>query len=80
MGKSEKHMQVSEKACYEKLGKTLVLTRSVPKGQVLQVGDLTVKVAEPKGIDGLELSCAIGRAVKKDMNEDDSLCYSCLED
>lgn len=80
MGKPEKQMQASEKACYDKLGKTLVLSRTVSKGHALQLGDLTIKVAEPKGIDGLEVARVIGRVVKRDLDEDDSLCYSCLED
>lgn len=80
LGKSVKKVQESELACYTKLGKTLVVTRTVSKGHRLLASDLLVKVAEPKGIDGSMIEEVIGRIVNKSLEEDQSLCSEDLED
>ncbi|KAJ8952931.1 hypothetical protein NQ318_006548 [Aromia moschata] len=73
MGQPIKIMQISELPCYQKLGKTLVYVKSLPKGHKLDFEELNVKVAEPKGIDGSKLSEVIGQMLVLDVEEDESV-------
>ncbi|KAJ8984650.1 hypothetical protein NQ317_009878 [Molorchus minor] len=73
MGKNYKYVQNSELPCYQKLGKTLVYTKDLIKGHKLDIHDLNVKVAEPKGIDGAKLNLVIGKVLSVDVRHDDSV-------
>ncbi|XP_018579241.1 sialic acid synthase isoform X2 [Anoplophora glabripennis] len=73
MGRPIKVMQNSELPCYEKLGKTLVYTRDLPKGHQLHANDLNIKVAEPKGIDGAKFDDVIGKILITEVEKDDSV-------
>ena len=44
LGSDEKKFQPSETACFQKLGKSVVAKRFIPKGSVLAIGDLDIKV------------------------------------
>lgn len=79
MGKPSKVMYPSEKTCYNKLGKTIVAAKYLPVGHVLKEDDMLVKVAEPKGIDASNFFSIIGKKLKHDVNEDDSVLFDYLE-
>ncbi|XP_057658886.1 sialic acid synthase [Diorhabda carinulata] len=79
MGRPIKEFQISEKPCYEKLGKTLVYTKRLKSGHKLENGDINVKVAEPKGIDGAEMAKIIGKKLLIDVLEDESILFNHLE-
>lgn len=79
IGKPLKIMYPSEKTCYDKLGKTIVAAKCLPIGHVLKEADMLVKVAEPKGIDAANFYSIVGRKLKQDVNEDDSLLFDYLE-
>lgn len=66
-------MQNSELPCYEKLGKTLVYVKDLPKNHKLGSDDLSVKVAEPKGIDGAEIDDVMGKILNVEVKEDESV-------
>ncbi|XP_025831411.1 sialic acid synthase [Agrilus planipennis] len=78
LGKPEKKMQISEYECYKKLGKTVVAAKSITKGTPLQKEHLKVKVALPKGIDASKEARLIGRIIKKDLDEDESITEECF--
>lgn len=78
LGSSRKLIYPSESKVYEKLRKSIVTTKTLHKGHVLNEGDLTVKVAYPRGIDALHFYSVIGRILKGDVNADTSLFYENL--
>ncbi|CAG9861330.1 unnamed protein product [Phyllotreta striolata] len=73
LGEPIKKFQECEKSCYEKLGKTLVYRRNLRKNHIVRRDDLNVKVAEPKGIDGAVIDDIIGKSLRKDVEEDQSV-------
>lgn len=73
LGEPVKKICSSEEACILKLGKTIVLKRSVKAGHILECNDLAIKVAEPRGIDGARVKEVIGRKVRVDLKEDQPL-------
>lgn len=73
MGNPHKIMQKSELMCYDKLGKTLIFSKKFPKGHQLKAGDLKVKVAITKGIDGSQHDQILGKYLVKDVIENDSV-------
>lgn len=73
LGKPQKSICPSEQTCLSRLGKTIVANKAVQAGHVLQKDDLAIKVAEPKGIDGALVDNIIGRKLKVDLEEDESL-------
>lgn len=79
LGFPEKKLYPSEVACYEKLGKSLVFAKSLPKGHKLCKDDIKVKVAVPKGIEGALLESVISMKIKKDVDHDESIFYELLE-
>lgn len=73
LGKPIKIRQNSEIPCYDKLGKTLVYTRSLQQGDKVQYKDLNMKVAIPKGAAGNTMHQIIGKILKKNVEEDESV-------
>lgn len=74
MGQPAKTIQASELACFEKLGKTIVVAGGMLKrGHKLSATDLKVKVAEPKGINATFFETLLGRTLAVDKTEDESL-------
>lgn len=65
-----------------KLGKSVVAKVKIPKGTVLTEDMLTVKVAEPMGVVAEDIFQLVGKTVKDDVEEDDSIvpevvdCYA----
>ncbi|PSN44333.1 Sialic acid synthase [Blattella germanica] len=73
LGSPTKRFQLSEKACYDKLGKTLVASRNLNQGQLLKEEDIKVKVAEPKGCPAEKFHEVIGRRLARNVNADESI-------
>lgn len=51
----------------------------IPKGTVLTQDMLAVKVAEPMGIDAEDIFKMVGKKVKKDVEEDESILPEVVE-
>lgn len=73
LGNCKKKFQNSEKACYEKLGKTIVAAVKLEKDDVLTWENISCKVAEPKGIPSNLLSSILGARVNRIIEEDESI-------
>jgi sialic acid synthase len=73
LGSGKKKIELCEKACHDKLGKSIVVTRDITAGETLVENDLTIKVADPKGINPNKFFDCIGKKVYKNIKEDDSL-------
>ncbi|CRL06466.1 CLUMA_CG019554, isoform A [Clunio marinus] len=65
-----------ELMCKHKLGKSLVYSRDLRKGQRLEELDLSVKVSEPNGIPAELFDDAVGKEVKRDVCYDDPVMES----
>nr|CAI5854295.1 unnamed protein product [Callosobruchus analis] len=78
LGLPVKNIQASEMACYEKLGKTIVYSKPLLKGHTLTYGDLDIKVAEPRGIDGCKIDSIYGKTLIKATEKDETLHLSHL--
>lgn len=78
LGSTEKKIQNSELACINKLGKSIVITRDIKKNDVITENDITVKVADPKGINPNKLHEIIGMKINCDKIKDDTLCETDL--
>ncbi|KAJ9579582.1 hypothetical protein L9F63_004767 [Diploptera punctata] len=76
LGNPIKCFQPSEKACYDKLGKTLVAARDMLAGKCLQEKDIKVKVAEPKGCPAEKYQQVIGRTLVRNVRQDESIMCS----
>lgn len=72
-GQPIKIVQPCEKPCYDKLGKSLVYAKTLPGGHAIAEGDLKIKVAEPKGIDGSKLFEIFGKILTREVEEDTSV-------
>ncbi|XP_054460512.1 sialic acid synthase-like [Anoplopoma fimbria] len=79
-GTGVKQMLPCEKACHDKLGKSLVAKVKIPKGTVLTQDMLSVKVAEPMGIAPEDIFQLVGKTVKEDLEEDDSILPEVVND
>lgn len=73
LGNSNKIKQLSEMACYEKLGKTLVYAKNLKKSHQLEFKDIAIKVTDPKIIDGSDYDKIIERILIKDVKKDESI-------
>ncbi|XP_042341768.1 N-acetylneuraminic acid synthase a [Plectropomus leopardus] len=73
LGGGVKRMLPCEKACHDKLGKSLVAKVRISKGTVLTLDMMTVKVAEPQGIPPEDIFELVGKTVMKDVEEDESI-------
>lgn len=79
MGTGIKTMLPCEKPCHDKLGKSVVAKVKIPRGTVLTLDMLTVKVAEPMGVAAEDIFQLVGKTVKEDMEEDDSVLPEVVE-
>ncbi|XP_035233669.1 sialic acid synthase-like [Stegodyphus dumicola] len=70
MGKCSKQIQDCELPCCKKLGKTIVTSKYLPCGTVLDEDMIDVKVAEHKGWDPINFYELIGRKLKRDLEEE----------
>lgn len=78
MGVPVKEIRPSELPFSKKFAKSLVLSRFVRKGHRITKDDLKIKVSDPTGIDASLLSSVLGKIVKKNIDEDESLTPDCL--
>ncbi|KAK5926807.1 hypothetical protein CgunFtcFv8_022347 [Champsocephalus gunnari] len=79
MGTGIKTMLPCEKACHDKLGKSVVAKVKISRGTVLTLDMLTVKVTEPMGVAAEDIFQLVGKTVKEDMEEDDSVLPEVVE-
>ncbi|KAM4603593.1 N-acetylneuraminate-9-phosphate synthase-like [Polymixia lowei] len=79
LGTTIKQMLPCEKTCHDKLGKSVVAKVSIPKGSVLSLDMFAVKVGEPKGVPPEEMQRLVGRMVRVDLQEDDSITADMIE-
>lgn len=73
LGSGKKKIELCEQACHDKLGKSIVVTRDITAGETLVESDLTIKVADPKGINPNKFFDCIGKKISKNIKEDESL-------
>uniref|UniRef100_A0A3Q4G9N8 N-acetylneuraminate synthase n=1 Tax=Neolamprologus brichardi TaxID=32507 RepID=A0A3Q4G9N8_NEOBR len=73
MGSPVKQMLPCEKTCHDKLGKSVIAKVKIPKGTVLSLDMFAVKVGEPKGIPPEHMQQLVGKKIKVDVEEDDSI-------
>ena len=78
LGSKIKKIQNSEISCINKLGKSLVVTKNLNKGDIISEHDITTKVAEPNGINPNLLHQIIGKKLINDKIEDDCLFFEDL--
>lgn len=56
--------------CLQKLGKSLVYTKSCEAGHLLRESDLCAKVAEPNGLSAVHLYDVIGKRLRQNVTAD----------
>ncbi|UYV73508.1 NANS [Cordylochernes scorpioides] len=76
LGTPHKELLPCEMPTFLKLGKSLVTTRSLSAGSVLEADHLCAKVAEPPGLPAQDISRVIGATITRDLAEDESLQQS----
>ncbi|XP_074064395.1 N-acetylneuraminate-9-phosphate synthase isoform X1 [Macrotis lagotis] len=79
LGSPVKHLLPCEVACNEKLGKSVVAKVRIPEGTILTMDMLTVKVGEPKGYPPECIANLIGKKVKVNIEEDDTITEEAIE-
>ncbi|KAK7929336.1 hypothetical protein WMY93_005731 [Mugilogobius chulae] len=79
LGSDIKQMLLCERPCHDKLGKSVVAKVKIPKGTVLSLDMLTVKVAEPMGVAAEDIFQLIGKSVTDDVDEDESVTNEVVE-
>ncbi|XP_054168731.1 sialic acid synthase-like [Oppia nitens] len=77
-GHKPKYRQESEWMCYRKLGKSVVAKQFLPKGSVLTLDLIDIKVAEPFGINAYKVFDIIGKILNKDVDCDESIQFEDL--
>uniref|UniRef100_UPI00398E86DB N-acetylneuraminic acid synthase a n=1 Tax=Pristiophorus japonicus TaxID=55135 RepID=UPI00398E86DB len=78
-GSAVKHMLPSELACHNKLGKSIVAKVTIPAGTVLTLDMMTVKVAEPKGVEPDNIFKLVGKKVKAKIDADETITEAVIE-
>lgn len=66
----------SEMQCRSKLGKSIVATKYLKKGNFLELCDICIKVSEPNGISAEYFDSVVGKLITADVNEDSPLTWS----
>lgn len=61
------------------LGKSVVAKVGISKGMVLSLDMFAVKVGEPKGIPPENMQQLVGKKLKADVEEDDSILVDMIE-
>ena len=61
------------------LGKSVVAKGAILKGTVLSLDMLAVKVGEPKGIPPEDMQKLVGKKVRTDVEDDDSILVDMIE-
>ncbi|XP_019894044.2 sialic acid synthase isoform X2 [Musca domestica] len=71
----EKIMMPCEMNCRDKLGKTLVAAKDLPKGHIISPADLCVKVSEPNGISAEYIDDVVGLQLTQSVSVDEPLFW-----
>ncbi|XP_053155443.1 sialic acid synthase [Hemicordylus capensis] len=79
MGSPIKQLLPCEAACNEKLGKSVVAKVRIPNGTMLTLDMLTVKVGEPKGCPPEDIFDLVGKKVKRNIDEDETITEDAVE-
>lgn len=61
------------------MGKSVVAKVAIPKGTVLSLDMFGVKVGEPKGISPENMQQLVGKKIKVDVEDDDSILADMIE-
>ncbi|KAM7364340.1 N-acetylneuraminic acid synthase [Cochliomyia hominivorax] len=64
-----------EMDCRYKLGKSVVASKNLKSGQIIQLQDLCIKVSEPNGISAEYIGSVIGTKLKYDVMRDNPLMW-----
>ncbi|XP_043530471.1 N-acetylneuraminic acid synthase a isoform X1 [Chiloscyllium plagiosum] len=72
-GSPIKRLLPCEMACHNKLGKSVVAKVTIPAGTKLTLDMMTVKVAEPKGIEPDDIYKLVGKQVNTQINIDETI-------
>lgn len=73
LGYPHKQFLSCEKACFEKLGKSIVAARNLSSGQILSESDIKLKVSYPNGIPAKDLDFVVGAELIKNVEEDEPI-------
>ncbi|XP_077427538.1 N-acetylneuraminate-9-phosphate synthase-like [Vanacampus margaritifer] len=73
LGRGLKKRLCCEESFHRKLGKSVVAKVKIPKGTVLSLDMLAVKVAEPMGVAAEDIFKLVGKTVNEDVDEDESV-------
>ncbi|KAM9314124.1 N-acetylneuraminate-9-phosphate synthase-like [Pholidichthys leucotaenia] len=73
LGSCIKQMLPCEHACHDKLGKSVVAKGKIPKGTIITLDMLAVKVAEPMGVPPEDIFQLVGKTVIDDVEDEDSV-------
>ncbi|XP_077380192.1 N-acetylneuraminate-9-phosphate synthase-like [Festucalex cinctus] len=73
LGSGLKKRLLCEEPFHRKLGKSVVAKVKLPKGTVLSLDMLAVKVAEPMGVAAEDIFQMVGKTVNEDVDEDESV-------
>ncbi|XP_015791305.1 sialic acid synthase-like isoform X2 [Tetranychus urticae] len=79
-GSFEKKRCSVEEPCYRKLGKSIVTSKAIAKGEVIDESMLDIKVAEPQGIEAHFYYQIIGQKVAQDLEVDVAIQLNHLVD
>ncbi|KAM3843973.1 N-acetylneuraminate-9-phosphate synthase [Vipera latastei] len=79
MGSPVKQLLPCEEACNEKLGKSVVAKVRIPEGTMLTLDMLAVKVGEPKGYPPEDIYELVGKKVKVNIDEDETIVEDAIQ-
>ncbi|XP_017103198.2 sialic acid synthase [Drosophila bipectinata] len=74
----EKEILLCELPCRDKLGKSIVAARSLPKGHILEPSDMAIKVSQPNGETAEKYFDLIGKELIVNVGEDEPITGSML--
>ncbi|KAL7857690.1 hypothetical protein AOLI_G00177920 [Acnodon oligacanthus] len=80
LGSPLKQMLPCEASCHKKLGKSVVARKAVLKGTELTLDMLGVKVAEPQGIPPEKIFNLVGKKIRVDLQEDDTVTNDVIKE
>ncbi|XP_014276696.1 sialic acid synthase isoform X3 [Halyomorpha halys] len=69
----EKRLLTCEEACWKKLGKSIVVLRTIEKNSIIMKEDLGIKVSSPKGLDPKLIKSIIGRTTSRTIEADNPI-------
>lgn len=79
MFNSKPEDEIGDEQVFQKLGKSLIISRDIKKGETLNADNLSGRIFESQYIPVRESNRVIGKTVKKDMKKDDILEYDSVD-